>query len=331
MLFGLKRITEGAEGEDGKSEAPEPDRGTYQAVGIGLDTALAKDKVGPIRHQLASIKEKLEALCENILKAEPDRGEIDRQVHEIQTIISNARRSLRNSQEIITPAVKDSLGAQFLILKEMTKDVLETLDNPDVNSDEVDTRVAKLEDLTRNLETIYEDWRPQKFRRWSAPPAPLPGTQLSERLPWSLIFAVSLDSFVDGFLIGLAYVASSRAGLIMAAATCIEMGFLGLTYSATLRGVTRFYRKQIPLVLVPPCLIVLGGAIGAALGDVATSSPGLFVGFVAFSIVALLFLVTQELIIEAHENQDGAEIWWINIWLFIGILVVIVVEKVTEQ
>jgi len=38
--------------------------------------------------------------------------------------------------------------------------------------------------------------------------------------------AVSVDAFVDGFLIGLSYVANYQAGFVMAGATCVEMGFV---------------------------------------------------------------------------------------------------------
>lgn len=78
----------------------------------------------------------------------------------------------------------------------------------------------------------------------------------------------------------------------------------------------------------PPFLLVTGASLGGALATVTLDYPAVFVGFIAFSIVALLFLVTQELLIEAHENSDGVEVWWINVWLFIGVLIVLMIEKV---
>ena len=35
-----------------------------------------------------------------------------------------------------------------------------------------------------------------------------------------------MDALVDGFLIGLSYVANYQAGFVMAAATCVEMGYV---------------------------------------------------------------------------------------------------------
>lgn len=47
------------------------------------------------------------------------------------------------------------------------------------------------------------------------------------RLPLSLVAAVYVDSFIDGFLIGISCVFSQHAGLVLAAANVLEMGFVG--------------------------------------------------------------------------------------------------------
>lgn len=56
-------------------------------------------------------------------------------------------------------------------------------------------------------------------------------------------------------------------------------------------------------------------------------SPALFASFLAFGVVALLFLVTHELLIEAHESTKS-ELWWVNIWLFAGMLLVLELNRV---
>ena len=48
----------------------------------------------------------------------------------------------------------------------------------------------------------------------------------------------------------------------------------------------------------------------------------------AFGTVALLFLVTHELLIEAHDAQGGVEVWWINTILYVGIFVVLLLNRV---
>ncbi|MDC0510833.1 hypothetical protein OAN61_00335 [bacterium] len=44
---------------------------------------------------------------------------------------------------------------------------------------------------------------------------PEPDSLASEIIPWSLVAAVTMDAAVDGLLIGLAYVATPRAGYDM--------------------------------------------------------------------------------------------------------------------
>jgi len=50
----------------------------------------------------------------------------------------------------------------------------------------------------------------------------------------------------------------------------------------------------------PPLLMFLASGFGAYLAETARSVPAVYVGFVSFGVVALLFLVCNELIIEAR-------------------------------
>ena len=51
------------------------------------------------------------------------------------------------------------------------------------------------------------------------------------------------------------------------------------------------------------------------------------VGMISFCIVALLFLVTQELLIEAHEASDGLP--WVSAAFFLGVFATLVMDKAT--
>jgi ZIP family zinc transporter len=147
-------------------------------------------------------------------------------------------------------------------------------------------------------------------------------------LPWSLIGPVTVDALVDGFLIGLSCALSAHAGLVLAGATCIEMAFLGAAFAATVSRCTgASLLSRLAAIALPPATLLLAAAAGGALGDVSSSHPALFVAFVAFGVVELLFLVTHELLIEAHEALNGGHVWWINVWLFVGIFVVLMVNR----
>jgi ZIP family zinc transporter len=174
-------------------------------------------------------------------------------------------------------------------------------------------------------QTTFRRWGGIKYADEDAVIAPE-----AERLPWALMIAVTIDSGIDGLLCGLAYIAKPQAGMIMAFATCIEMGFLGLAYAASVQKATSSKTKLFVSILVPPFTMLVMGAAAGAGGDALTANPPVFLGFVTFSIVALLFLVTQELLISAHEGAGGDDLWYVTVWVFLGLAVVVLMEKLFE-
>ena len=57
---------------------------------------------------------------------------------------------------------------------------------------------------------------------------------LGDKVPYGLVVPVVMDCFADGFLIGVAVALSFNAGVILGAANCLEMSFLGMVYSTRL-------------------------------------------------------------------------------------------------
>ena len=137
--------------------------------------------------------------------------------------------------------------------------------------------------------------------------------------------AVVVDAAVDGLLIGLAYIASSKAGLSMAIATCIEMGFLGLAFSSQVRSSTSSCMVHFGIVALPPVGMVVAGVAGNLLGQQLMQQQLLFVGFIAFSTVALLFLVTQELLADGQQKSQGNV--YINACFFLGLWAGMMLDK----
>jgi len=70
-------------------------------------------------------------------------------------------------------------------------------------------------------------------------------------------------------------------------------------------------------MLAVSCLVCLGTA------DVQRSWA--FPGLIAFALVALLFLVLQELLLEAHETESG-EVWHVSGLLYTGLLLSVVLD-----
>jgi ZIP family zinc transporter len=65
------------------------------------------------------------------------------------------------------------------------------------------------------------------------------------------------------------------------------------------------------------------------------AAPGtlLNTGIVSFGVAALLYLVTEELLIEAHETTEEAgegHVWWVDATFFVGFMLAFVLEKLNE-
>jgi len=114
----------------------------------------------------------------------------------------------------------------------------------------------------------------------------------------------------------------------MAIATCIEMGFLGLSFSASIRAATTNTCLWLTISLMP-CFTMFGGCmLGRGLGQQLESQQAIFIGVISFALVALLFLVTQELLSEAREV--AGENAFINGMFFVGVLAGMVLDKALQ-
>lgn len=121
-------------------------------------------------------------------------------------------------------------------------------------------------------------------------------------LPTGLIVLVGVDLLIDGTLVGLSTVVSSQQAIIITAALTLEIVFLALSVASELRsrGFSRARSAAIPAVLG---LATAVGAIGGA--ALLADAPGVVLAaMLAFGAAALLFLVTEELLVEAHETTD---------------------------
>jgi len=247
------------------------------------------------------------------------RENIDELVHELMYKVDRAKRQLALPEPLEEANLKR--------MKFHVEELKQNADNLGVQSTMVGAKKAiKLFEGTLNHIHKHNERRSQVFRRWHPKSKPRKGDELPERIPWALTFAVTTDAAVDGLLVGLAYTASPGAGWCMSIATCIEMCFLGLSFSASLQHATRYCFKHATLSIVPPLTLALFGCFGHFLGSMLEQNPGFFIGFIAFSIVALLFLVTQELLMEARDM--GGDSLFVNILFFIGLLSGILLEKV---
>ena len=150
------------------------------------------------------------------------------------------------------------------------------------------------------------------------------GDVLARGSAMSVVAPVALDVAIDGFLLGLAFAAGQKAGVLLTIGFALEMLSLGLATCATCRrrGWT-IVRTLITIVGIGACFVV-GAAIAAGLLS-GLSGPWL-AGVISFGLAALLFLVTEELLVEAHEVKETHPA---TAMFFVGFLTLIIIDVVS--
>ncbi len=138
----------------------------------------------------------------------------------------------------------------------------------------------------------------------------------------SLIATVGVDVLIDGLIIGIGFAAGAKEGILLTIALTIELLFLSLSVAAMLSQAKASRGKVIATTFGIALLLPLGAVIGVVL--LAGLSGSTLAGFFAFGLVALLYLVTEELLVEAHEIPDTP---LTTATFFVGFLLLIIIEE----
>ena len=139
--------------------------------------------------------------------------------------------------------------------------------------------------------------------------------------PVAMLGAVSVDILIDGLVLGLAFVAGAKAGLLLTIALTLEVLFLGLTVTTELGETIRSKARLVAITAGIALLLPIGAALAT---PVAAFPPAIIAGFLSFGLMALLYLVTEELLGEAHEKPDTP---LISAMFFIGFLGLLLIEE----
>jgi zinc transporter ZupT len=294
--------------------------------------ALMESKSDELQEEGLSVKKK-ETIAEFI----------DEQVHAVQYKLDHCRRLLQgsevellqnseqNSNHInnalswVTDEKKERIRKGISGLKLMTEHLLEHISEAEINKTILKEMHLHMEYMDKQIAMFHESIE-HVGRHWHHLHE-LVSTQLGDKLPYSLIIPVTLDCFVDGFLIGISSSISLKAGIVLGFANCLEMAFLGMAYTARLIKCTgSSYTVRMLALYCPPFVMFLSSGIGAVFGGAVQHIDAAFIGLVAFGAVALLFLVCNELLIEAKNAQGEEERWWISAMVFLGIYVVLLMD-----
>lgn len=147
------------------------------------------------------------------------------------------------------------------------------------------------------------------------------GEKGSIQVSTGLITAVAVDLFIDGLLVGIAFSAGERGGILVALALAIEVFSLGLATLSTLKKEGFKFLKRSLILFFLALMIVLGTALSLVLVHYANT---LFLhGLLAFGVASLLYLVTEELLERAHQVKDTP---FIASSFFFGFLAIFIID-----
>lgn len=144
-------------------------------------------------------------------------------------------------------------------------------------------------------------------------------------LPTALLAAVAIDSALDGLLIGISTAVDPNTGPLLSASLTVESSFLGLTLAAALRN------RPLGTVLLAataaaPAAIFSGSVVGGSLAPYMAQNTCLLTACLGFGTSTALFMVAEELLLQAHE--DGSEhVWWVDFQLYTGFFASVMIEK----
>jgi len=139
--------------------------------------------------------------------------------------------------------------------------------------------------------------------------------------PTGMLTLVGVDILIDGLVLGIAFAAGAKAGLLLTIALSVEVLFLGLAVTTELSETVKSSRR----ILATVAALVVLLPVGAVVATPIASLPAQYItGFLSFGLIALLYLVTEELLVEAHETPDRP---WVAAMFFVGFLLLLTLEE----
>ena len=132
--------------------------------------------------------------------------------------------------------------------------------------------------------------------------------------PWGMLAATAVDLAIDGLLIGLGFAIDVSSGVLLTVAVAFEVLFVAVGLAATLRARGRSQRftaiSLVSMAAVTAGCMLLGASLLADLG------PLWRIVVLSFGAAALLYLVTEELLVDAHA--EGADTLVGSMLFFVG-------------
>lgn len=124
----------------------------------------------------------------------------------------------------------------------------------------------------------------------------------SSAFPLAMLMGVCVDILLDGFLIGIGFAAGAKEGVLLASALTLELLSLGIVVSIELSEMIRSKLRILSINAGISSLVFIGAALGSVI--LSKASDTVIETVLSFGLAALLFLVTEELLVEAHRQPE---------------------------
>ena len=124
----------------------------------------------------------------------------------------------------------------------------------------------------------------------------------SSKIPWGILTGIGVDIFIDGLLLGIGFAAGNTEGILLSIALSVELLSLGMATATELGNNKMKNKKSIGLIIGLAAVFFTSAVLGATILNNASHSVMDLV--LSFGLSALLFLVTEELLKEAHEEKE---------------------------
>lgn len=122
--------------------------------------------------------------------------------------------------------------------------------------------------------------------------------EVAQGIGTGLLLATFIDVATDGFIIGAGFAAGGETGMILALGLSVELLFLGLALASEATAGWRIIAISAALGATVLTFSLIGNFV------LADASHAVIGAALAFSAAALLYLVTEELLVEAHEVEE---------------------------
>lgn len=150
------------------------------------------------------------------------------------------------------------------------------------------------------------------------------GQGAAPALPAGMLAGVSIDLGVDGLMMGVGFAAGAKEGRMLAVALSVELVSLGLAVASSMAKLSIKRTRSVKVLLLLPMPFVLGAGLGLLL--LGNLPIHWLAGVLSFGAAALLFLVTEELLTEAHEEKESP---LLTAMFFVGFLLFLILEMMS--